>query len=97
MNFRATAEIKGGFEEAQRRFDAFRESMLPGTEHGVTMSNLTPTDEADTYTVDVEIDVTSEGAGLDAFDSMREATLPVTKGIALYGLEYESAAPLFGR
>ncbi len=96
MLFKATAEIKGTPEAARSRFDAFRESALPGTEHGVTMSNLTPTDEAGTYIVDVEIDASTEGDAMDAFDDMRAAALPVTYGIALYGLEAVFEGPRFG-
>jgi hypothetical protein len=46
-DYLADVEIEAGSEdEARDVFDRFREARCPGTEHGVTLSNLTATAEA---------------------------------------------------
>lgn len=96
MGLRTTAEVEFKNTPAQRLaiisdlFDRFRESALPGTEWGLTMSNLREV-EPGSFAVDIEVEdaETLEDAQLK-LDNFREAvSLSAEYGIAIWNLQEE--------
>lgn len=97
MGLKTTAEIE--FKNAASQllsvvsdlFDKFRESALPGTEWGLTMSNLREVD-AGSFAIDIEVEGadTLEDAQLK-LENFREArSLSSEYGIVVWNLQEEA-------
>ncbi|TLX15906.1 hypothetical protein [Rhizobium sp. MHM7A] len=96
MGLRTTAEIQFKNAVSQRLsvvsdlFDNFRESALPGTEWGLTMSNLREVD-AGSFAIDIEVEGadTLEDAQIK-LDNFREAiSMSSEYGIVIWNLNEE--------
>ncbi len=104
MGLRTVASIEfdgiSGSEKAKldERFESFREAALPGTEWGLTMSNLRS--EGDGLVVDVEVeDAFDIDEAQDKLEAFRKAVAPSREfGVTIWNMRpAEDLSPRIGR